>query len=364
MSQIVSGTSFPAIKGMQAKTEYYIVMCPLKRLSRIFTLDEGQLPVDQRAQRIINEERIPDITNYILDSRENYVFSALTACIDGISEFKAIGESKHEQKIGTLVIDEDADIYITDGQHRNAAILEALKADPSLADETISVVFFTNKSLEERQRIFKDLNLYPVKTDSSLSITYDDKPDAILSKTIIFRSEQLTKLVHMERSNLGSRSKKLISHSAVNKASKYLLGNITSNNYESLIPIGSDYWHEVLKNMPAWLLICEDKASGGELRDESIHAHAVTFHAIGMLGAFLLKNKSKSWRQSLTKLSNINWSRSNQDWIGRCVINNAMTNNRKAAELTYIKIKILLALELTEKELAIETNFKEARNGY
>ena len=63
MNQIVSGTSFPAIKGMQAKTEYYIVMCPLKRLSKIFTLDEGQLPVDQRAQRIINEERIPDIAN-------------------------------------------------------------------------------------------------------------------------------------------------------------------------------------------------------------------------------------------------------------------------------------------------------------
>jgi len=98
MNQIVSGMSFPAIKGMQAKTEYYIVMLPLKRLSRIFTLDEGQLPVDRRAQRIINEERIPDISNYILENRDSYVFSALTACIDGLSEFSAIGESKHEQK--------------------------------------------------------------------------------------------------------------------------------------------------------------------------------------------------------------------------------------------------------------------------
>jgi len=227
MNQIISGTSFPAIRGTQAKTEYYIVMCPLKRLNKIFTFDEGQLPVDQRAQRIINEERIPDIANYILDNRDNYVFSALTACITGVSKFVPIGNNKHEQKIGTLLIDEDAELYITDGQHRNAAILEAIKADPSLADETISVVFFTNKSLEERQRIFKDLNLYPVKTDSSLSITYDDKPDAILSKTIVFRSEQLTKLVHMEKSNLGARSKKLVSHSALNKASKYLLGNIT-----------------------------------------------------------------------------------------------------------------------------------------
>lgn len=98
MSQIASGMSFPAIKGQQANDEYYIVMCPLKRLKRIFSFDEGQLPVDKRAQRIINEERIPDIANYILDNRDNYVFSALTACIDGLSEFVAIGDSKHEQK--------------------------------------------------------------------------------------------------------------------------------------------------------------------------------------------------------------------------------------------------------------------------
>ncbi|KAA8598629.1 DNA sulfur modification protein DndB [Vibrio cyclitrophicus] len=361
MSQIISGSSFPAIRGTQAKTEYYIVMCPLKRLNKIFTFDEGQLPVDQRAQRIINEERIPDIANYILDNRDNYVFSALTACISGSSEFVPIGDNKHEQKIGTLLIDEDAELYITDGQHRNAAILEAIKADPSLADETISVVFFTNKSLEERQRIFKDLNLYPVKTDSSLSITYDDKPDAILSKTVVFRSERLTKLVHMEKSNLGSRSKKLVSHSAINKASKYLLGSITQKNYESLIPVASEYWHEVLDNMPAWQLVCDDKASGGELRDESIHAHAVTLHALGMLGSYLLSNDS-NWKKSLKGLSAINWSRKNNDWKGRCVNNDSMTNNRKAAELTYIKIKEQLNVSLTEKEQNVEQLFKGAKH--
>ncbi|MEZ9929691.1 DNA sulfur modification protein DndB [Vibrio breoganii] len=361
MSQIISGSSFPAIRGTQAKTEYYIVMCPLKRLNKIFTFDEGQLPVDQRAQRIINEERIPDIANYILDNRDNYVFSALTACISGLSEFVPIGKNKHEQKIGTLLIDEDAELYITDGQHRNAAILEAIKADPSLADETISVVFFTNKSLEERQRIFKDLNLYPVKTDSSLSITYDDRPDAILSKTVVFRSDRLTKLVHMEKSNLGPRSKKLVSHSAINKATKYLLGNITQKNYESLIPVASEYWHEVLNNIPAWQLICEDKTSGGELRDESIHAHAVTLHALGMLGSYLLAN-DHNWKRTLEGLSKIDWSRTSNDWKGRCVNNNSMTNNRKAAELTYIKIKEQLNVSLTEKEQNVEQLFKGAKH--
>ncbi len=353
MSQIASGMSFPAIKGQQANDEYYIVMCPLKRLKRIFSFDEGQLPVDKRAQRIINEERIPDIANYILDNRDNYVFSALTACIDGLSEFVAIGDSKHEQKIGTLVIDEDAELFITDGQHRNAAIQEALTQDPTLGNETISIVFFASKSLEERQKIFKDLNLYPVRTDASLSITYGDKPDAILSKTIIFESEKLRKLVHMEKSNLGPRSKKLVSHSAVNTATKSLLGNITEANYQELIPVASEYWHEVLANMPSWLLVCNDEASGGEIREESINAYSVTFHALGILGHWLLKHDER-WKQTLKRLRDVNWSRSNVEWAGRCVVNGGMYNNTKAAKLTCAKIKQLIGVELSDSEIAAE----------
>lgn len=361
MPQIVAGISFPAIKGTQAGEEYFIVMCPLKRLKSIFNLDEGQLPVDKRAQRIINEDRIPGIVNYILDNRDDYVFSALTACIEGDTNFVSVGTNKHEQKIGTLIIDEDANLFITDGQHRHAAITQALNEDPSLGDETISVVFFANKSLNQRQRIFKDLNLYPVKTDSSLSITYDDKPDAKLSKKIVFDSEKLTKLVHMEKSNLGSRSKKLISHSALNRATKKLLGSITEDNYEELTPVASEYWHEVLFNIPAWQLICNDEASGGELREESIHSHAVTFHALGMLGNFLLKNDD-NWKKTLKGLKQINWSRKHENWAGRCVINGSMYNNDRAAKLTCSRIKELLGIALSELERQSEEQLSSEKD--
>ncbi|MBE0506982.1 MAG: DNA sulfur modification protein DndB [Marinospirillum sp.] len=361
MSELVSGISFPAIKGIQAGQEYYIAMCPLKRLSKIFTFDESQLPVEQRAQRIINEDRIPDIAHYILDSRDKYVFSALTACITGESSFTPIGDSKHEQKIGSLTIDEEADIFITDGQHRNAAIQRALKEDPSLGEESISVVIFSNKSLEDRQRIFKDLNLYPVKSDSSLSITYDDSPDAMLSKSVVLQSDQFSKLIHMEKSNLGTRSRKLVSHSALHKATKELLGKITKDNYQELIPVASKFWHTVLSNMPAWVMICEDKASGREFRDETIHAHAVTIRAIGQLGAQLLKQEN--WEKTLEGLRSINWSRKNKDWQGRCIINKSMRNSGGAIELTRIQIKKYLSLPLNERETKTEQSFTEAHYG-
>lgn len=364
MNSIISGSSFPAIRGVQADNEYYIVMCTLKRLRKVFTFDEGTLPVAARAQRTLNTDRIPEITNYILSNRDNYVFSAITACIDGDSQFTPIGDDTHQQKIGTLVIDEDAELYITDGQHRNAAIAEALKQDPSLANETISVVFFAGKSLSDRQKIFKDLNLYPVKTDSSLSITYDDKPNALLSKTAIYQSPLLSKLIHMEKSNLGPRSKKLISHSAFNKATKELFDSIDEQNYKQLLPKTTEFWESVVNNMPTWMLVYKDEVSAGEVREEAINAYSVTFQAIGIVGNWLLKN-DKSWKKTLEKLKDIDWQRSNKkDWEGRCVFNGAMRNSSVAAKLTAIRIKLYLDIPLSNKELIEEEKLNEAKNGF
>ncbi|MFA0555702.1 DNA sulfur modification protein DndB [Vibrio sp. 10N.222.55.A1] len=361
MTDVISGTSFPAIKGIQADTEFYTVMCPLKRLKRIFTFDESTLPVNERAQRILNPERIPEISNYILENRDSYVFSALTACIDGETGFVPIGPGKHQQKIGTLTIDDDAEVYITDGQHRNAAIQEALKQDPSLGEENISVVFFVGKSLPERQKIFKDLNLYPVKTDSSLSITYDGKPDALLSKNVVFESKVLSKLIHMENSNLGKRSKKLVSHSALNKATKELFDVINESSYEKQATIAREFWEHLVDMIPAWKLVYKEQVSGGEVREESIHAYSVTFQALGIVGNWLL-NHDPSWKKTTESLKDIDWSRSNKkDWEGRCVVNGAMRNSSVAMKLTANRIKHYLSIPLSSKEKAEEDKFNQAK---
>ena len=77
---------FPAVKGLQAGREYYIAMVPLRLLSRLFPEEELVLP-EYRAQRRINEARIPEIKRYVLNNRNTYVFSALAASIDGDFKF-------------------------------------------------------------------------------------------------------------------------------------------------------------------------------------------------------------------------------------------------------------------------------------
>ena len=93
---------FPAVKGNQAGKEYYICMVPLGLLSKIFISSNEEVAPEHRAQRKLNELRIPEIKDYILNNRDSYVFSALAASIDGDANFVPINEGA---QIGVLEVD-------------------------------------------------------------------------------------------------------------------------------------------------------------------------------------------------------------------------------------------------------------------
>ena len=90
---------FPAVRGIQAGKEYYVSMVPLNILPKLFITDTDIVSPEFRAQRRLNEARIPTIRNYILNNRDSYVFSALSASIDGRFEFIPYEENG---EIGTL----------------------------------------------------------------------------------------------------------------------------------------------------------------------------------------------------------------------------------------------------------------------
>src|SRR4051794_35154764 len=122
--------SFPAMRGVQAGREFYVIMCPLRHLAKFFLFDEEEIPTELRAQRALNRNRLPGLVRYILDNRDDYVFSALTASIDGDMEFVAHESEGHGNRLGVLHVAMDARFLINDGQHRRKAIQDALDADP------------------------------------------------------------------------------------------------------------------------------------------------------------------------------------------------------------------------------------------
>ena len=58
-------TFFPAIRGVQAGREYYISMCPLRLIPKIFLFDEEELVPELRAQRVLNKTKVPEIARYL-----------------------------------------------------------------------------------------------------------------------------------------------------------------------------------------------------------------------------------------------------------------------------------------------------------
>ena len=68
---------FPAIRGVQVAREYYVSMCPLRLIPKIFLFDEAELVPELRAQRVLNKGRVPEIARYITGNRLRTSFQPL-----------------------------------------------------------------------------------------------------------------------------------------------------------------------------------------------------------------------------------------------------------------------------------------------
>lgn len=350
------GYLFPSIRGLQAGREYYISMCPLRLLPKMFLFDEEELVPELRAQRILNKARLPEMSRYVLENKANYVFSAITASIDGEVNFQPFsGTDNFGNKMGILQVSMDAKFIINDGQHRRAAIEIALKEDPDLGHETIAVVFFVDQGLERCQQMFADLNRYAIRPSKSLGVLYDHRDDmAQLVKTMVLKSTVFKGLVEMEKSTLSTRSRRLFTLSALYHATSDLLSNIEMSTFDEALNTATLYWETVGKQFPEWELVRENKLTAGEVRRDYIHTHGVVLHALGIAGNALLQN-GDHWCEKLPALRRLDWSRTNSaSWEGRAMVGGRVTKSSTNLTLTANFVKKKLGLKLSNEEQRIE----------
>ena len=352
--------SFPAIRGIQAGREYYVTMCPLKVVPRLFKFVEYDLPPELRAQRSINKQRIPSIVKYISENRESYAFSSITVSIDGEVFFAPNGDDTLGRKLGILNIPMEARFLINDGQHRRAAIEEVLQECPDLGEESISVVFFVDAGLERSQQMFADLNRFAVRTTRSLSVLYDHRePLSRLAKKLADNVPVFVGMTEKEKTTISNRSRKLFTLSSIYHATKQLLqkskNDKISRKEEQL---AGEYWKEVSVNILDWQLCVQSKVSAHDLRAEFIHAHGIALQALAIAGSSLIIRYPTSWKVELSKLKNLDWSRRNLClWEGRALIGGRLSKSKNNVILTANAIKKHLNLPLDPKEQEIEDNY-------
>lgn len=356
---------FPAIRGVQAGREFYVSMCPLRLLPKLFRFDDEELRPELRAQRTLNKGRVPEIARYILGNKESYTFSAITASIDGDMSFEPVSnDSIATLRMGSLTVSMDARFIVNDGQHRRAAIEAALAEAPELGDETIAVVFFVDRGLQRCQQMFADLNRHAVKPSASLGILYDHRNAAAkVAKHLSLTSPVFKNLIETERSTLSARSRKLFTLSALHFASVDFLSDKEIEDFPRASQRSQEFWEAVGEQIPEWVYVRESRMTAGEVRKDFIHCHAIVLQALGRAGRDLYAQFPNEIKNRLQRLRIIDWSRSNaQVWEGRAMLGGSMAKSGLNVTLTTNELKRVLGLELSTDEKTAEAAWQAARN--
>lgn len=348
---------FPAIRGVQAGREYYVSMCPLRLLRRLFVFDDDELVPELRAQRTLNKARVPEIARYVVENPDNYTFSAITVSVDGDVKFDPVAsDGPTNFRMGSLTVSMDAKFIVNDGQHRRAAIVQALDAAPDLGDETIAVVFFMDRGLERCQQMFADLNRHAVKPSASLGVLYDHRSAAAnIARHLSLTSTVFKGLIETERSSLSQRSRSLFTLSAVHFATTELLTEQELEDFQPASRKCLEFWELVGGQIPEWSYVRESKMTSGDVRRDFIHSHAIVLQALGRAGRALYQLPAAERAKRIKRLRTVDWSRQNaKTWEGRAMVGGAMAKSGQNITLTCNEIKHVLGLKLTPDESAAE----------
>lgn len=351
--------TFPAMKGVIGKREYYSTIVSLSEIPHLFKFNDwAECTPELRAQRPLNESRVPAIARYILENEDGYLFASITASYDAKSGIRFVPGERDD--IGKIEMElERAQFVINDGQHRCAAIAQALKENPSLAKEKISVLLFPMEDMDRLQQMFSDLNRYVQKTSKSLNILYDHR-DSLSSLTMdvsetvdVFRG-----MIDRENITIPIRSPKLFALSTLYDANNELFGGHVgkkgTDDYRKALQLATTYWNELTKSMTDWKKVKSGEMMATQLRQEKICSHAIVVRALGGLGRSLLEAHPSDWQIFLTKLADVDWrkavgNRVNPTWEKVCIIAGSVVSNRQARAATLHTLKKLVGIEPATK---------------
>lgn len=324
------GYTFPALRGRMGSRDYYVVVLPLSVMPRLFPASENSsLPPEARAQRKLNMTRVPEIARYILNHEDDWLFSSLTASYpDDAATFEP---DKDNPDMGMLHLELDAELLINDGQHRRAAIAAALRDDPTLAGQKVSIVLFPGETLERNQQMFSDLNRTVQKTSRSLDIMYDHRdPLNQITLAVSERVKLLRGRVEKEAISIAVRSAKLITVSALYDSLLQLTGEVKESASEvelgRIEEMSVSYWNQLTESIPQWADVARSDLRPAELRMEYVSGHSVFFYAIGAVGRVLHEENAL---QLLENLKSIDFRRTNKEWQGICMLGPDIVTRRQ-----------------------------------
>lgn len=356
--------SLPAVRGTQAGRDFFVTMCPAATLTSLFSESNQAVNERFRESNFVNEKRIPEIVRYMTTQQDSYIFSAMTAVVDSDVRFEPISNNVGSVGPGTLHISLSANLLLLDGQHRCAALKQAVAANKELGDECIPVVVFVDPGLRRSDSMFNDLKCHERKASQSLRLLHETKDQvAVLTREMVEHIPVLQGMIELKKSTISNRSRKLFTLSAFYHANKLLLTDYDLKSpHRDPLQVVIDFWLNVSEQFPQWRAAKSGDVSPADLRRQFIHVHGIALAAIARVGNTILQRNPRTWVKKLRRLRSVDWSRQNTLlWQGRAMIAGRLSKSTINVVLTGNALKQHLGVPLTDEEQQAEEEFVSGR---
>ena len=176
----------PAIRGFLGGKTYYAATFTFEQIAERVKFADKELHTSKSLQEQLQRaltDNYKSIKEYILTQKEHFFNALVLAVYDGDptwNELEFEFNNIRYYSMGFLHLNGDERIFPVDGQHRVEGIKHALKENPKLKDETITVIFIghhdNKEGKEKTRRIFSTLNRYakPVSLGDNIALDEDD----------------------------------------------------------------------------------------------------------------------------------------------------------------------------------------------
>ena len=175
---------FAAIKGQMGIWRYYVSALSFGEIAKYVSPITKEISNSDSYSNLLQRaitNNVSSITDYLLLQPERMFNALVLAVYDGNPEWSELDVEVEDYRtfsVGVLELTGDEIIFPVDGQHRVAGIKDALKKDPSLANEKVPIILIGHQNTLEgkrrTRRLFSTLNRRAKRVNENEIIALDE----------------------------------------------------------------------------------------------------------------------------------------------------------------------------------------------
>ena len=296
----------PALAGRMGDWQYYVTVMKLGKIAKECSLAEeihANKDLDEQIQREIGKRVEKEMVPYLLNEKQRFYGALVVAVYGGEPAFSPVTVNEHDllddkegdtYGFGLLRFDGSQVYYALDGQHRLKSIQEAIKVDPALREEQVTVIIIKHEDsragMERTRRLFSTLNRRAKPTSAGMNIAIDeDDSIAIVTRQLVKENDTLKKLVLAKIESVNSKQlnpSKSNDPYITTLAAMYETNEILLGAFEGGLTIDKDFkqfrrsyedtdayfeylrdiWMRLLEKCPGFDAVLAGKRKPGDLR--------------------------------------------------------------------------------------------------